>query len=119
MNTTKQYSKLQFGYRAKFSTNDALLYCTEKWRKLVDNGKYVAVASLDLSKAFDSIDHQILMHKLNELGFNKSARNIIGQYLHHRKQSVKVNGVMSQWLDVKYRVPQRTVLGATSLHACK
>ena len=69
MNETKQFSKFQFGFRSKYSTSDALLYCTKTWRMSADSGNYTAVASLDFSKAFDSIDHLILLTKLRRLGF--------------------------------------------------
>ena len=94
-----------------FSTADALLYCTETWRKTSDEGKYTAVVSLDLSKAFDSIDHSILLIKLQSLGFQQSAINLIKNYLTNRKQAVKVKNVLSDWSNIKYGVPQGTILG--------
>ena len=59
-------SETQFGFRARFSTIDALLYATETIRKILDDGENVAVAFLDLSKAFDSISHEILLNKLKQ-----------------------------------------------------
>ena len=66
---------------------------------------------MDLSKAFDSIDHEILLRKLLDIGFDNSARNLLGNYLSNRTQSVKINGLLSNWLNIKYGVPQGTVLG--------
>ena len=95
MNDTQQYSKCQFGFRQKFSTSDALLYCIEKWRKSLDDNQYAVVASLDLSKAFDSIDHDILMTKLEHLGFDNQSTTLLKSFLHGRYQAVKVKDTVS------------------------
>lgn len=108
---TKLLSKTQFGFRPKFSTTDALLYAIETWRTAMDKGDYTAVASLDLSKAFDSVDHNILLSKLVSLGFLWPARMLISNYLSERKQAVFHNGVSSNWLTVVRGVPQGTILG--------
>ena len=63
----KLQSDTQFGFRTSFSTIDAILYCTEAFRKAVDNNKTVACSLLDLSKAFDSIDHTYPKQKLKGL----------------------------------------------------
>ena len=53
----------QFGFQMSFSTIDALLYCTESIRKVIEKNIYVACSLLELSKAFDSIDHKFLQKK--------------------------------------------------------
>ena len=63
----KVLSKTQFGFRTSYSTIDANLYCTEAFTKAVDNNKTEACSLLDLSKAFDSIDHTYLKQKLKGL----------------------------------------------------
>ena len=55
---------IQLSFRAKFSTTDALLYATENIRSDINNNKMVAAAFLDLSKAFDSISHEVLLKNL-------------------------------------------------------
>ena len=62
-------SKTQFGFRKKFSTTDALSYLTEKIRCHENKEKITAAAFLDLSKAFDSINHELMIQKLSILGF--------------------------------------------------
>ena len=66
-------SQTKFVFRAAFSTMDAILYCTEFFRKSIDKNIYVAVFLLDLSKIFDSINHEHLKTKLDVLGFSESA----------------------------------------------
>lgn len=66
---------------------------------------------LDLSKAFDSISHDILSKKLENLGFSACSLSLIQNYLKYRLQRVCVNGVFSDWTEVERRVPQGTVLG--------
>ena len=101
----------QFGFRKHFSTTDALLYTTETIRTHVDKGKYVSGLFLDLSKAFDSISHPILIDKLGSIGFSNNASGLIQNYLTNRTQRVKVNNVLSDWITVKQGVPQGTNLG--------
>ena len=104
-------SQIQFGFRAKYSTTDALLYATEKIRSDIDNNKMVAAAFLDLSKAFDSISHEILLEKLENLGFDQIAISLIGSYLSNRTQKVVIQNTSSDWIDLYQGVPQGTILG--------
>ena len=104
-------SQIQFGFRAKYSTTDALLYATEKIRSDIDNNKMVAAAFLDLSKAFDSISHEILLEKLENLGFDQIAISFIGSYLSNRTQKVVIQNTSSDWIDLYQGVPQGTILG--------
>ena len=64
---------MQFGFRAKYSTTDALLYATENIRKDIDDNQSTAAAFLDLSKAFDSMSHEIFLEKLHHLNFDEKA----------------------------------------------
>ena len=73
----KLLSNTQFGFRTSNSTIDAILYCTEAFRKAIDNNKTVACSLLDLSKAFDSIDHTYLKQKLEGLNFSEKAIEMI------------------------------------------
>ena len=80
------HSRTQFGFRSKISTMDALVYSTENFRYLIEKIKYVTTALLDLSKAFDSINHNILILKLEESGFSTSAQMLVLDYLSNRLQ---------------------------------
>ena len=86
----KLITKTQYGFRKRFSTTDAITYCTEFIRSETDKSKYVSAGLLDLSKAFDSINHKILDEKLDMLGFNTSSRLLIKIFLSHREQQVKI-----------------------------
>lgn len=107
----KLLSPIQFGFRKKFSTKDALLYATEQFRTDISAGKTVSVALLDLSKAFDSLSHSILKTKLEDMGFTNQAILLILDYLKNRKQRVVVNNTESEWWETNQGVPQGTVLG--------
>ena len=65
---------------------------------------------MDLSKAIDTINHQLLLAKLHAYGFSKQALAIVCSYLSNRKQRIKIN-VFSSWKDLILGVPQRSVLG--------
>ena len=65
----------------------------------------------DLSKAFDCIDHKLLIVKLYEYDVSSSALNIISSYLKHRTQRTKINDCFSARLNIEYGVPQRSILG--------
>lgn len=104
-------SPFQFGFRKKFSTNDALLYVTEQFRTDISAGKTVSLAMLDLSKAFDSLSHSILTTKLMDLGFSDQAIQLLLNYLKNRQQKVIVNNTQSEWWETNQGVPQGTVLG--------
>ena len=71
----KCFYNLQFGFRKKQSTNHALIEITENIRKALDNSKYVCGIFIDLQKAFDTVNHLILISKLNHYGIRGSGNN--------------------------------------------
>ena len=87
----------QFGYRKQTSTIDAILKATEQIRLELNKRKIVTGAILDLSKAFDSINHKILLRRLENIGFDEHATNLIENYLSERSQRVVLNGIESDW----------------------
>ena len=110
LDDTKLLSPHQFGFRANFSTADALLYATEKIRFDIDN-KNVVAAALDLSKAFDSISHEILLQKLHNLNFSENSIAMIRSFLKRRLQKVVLETTSSDWIELYQGVPQGTILG--------
>ena len=100
-----------YGFRKGYNTQNCLIIMLEKWKKALDK-KHIAGALLtDLSKAFDCMNHQLLIAKLSAYGIHKSALKLILSYLSDRKQRTKVNNSFSQWSDVKSGVPQGSILG--------
>ena len=99
----------QFGYRKQISTIDAILKSTEQIR--LELNKKITGAFLDLSKAFDSINHKILLRRLEKIGFDGNATNLIENFLCERCQRIVLNGIESDWINLKRGVPQGTILG--------
>ena len=99
----------QFGYRKQISTIDAILKSTEQIR--LELNKKITGAFLDLSKAFDSINHKILLRRLKKIGFDGNATNLIENFLCERCQRIVLNGIESDWINLKRGVPHGTILG--------
>ena len=99
------------GYRKGYSTQFALLTLVEKWKKILDNHGYAGAIITDLSKAFDTINHELLIAKLHAYGFEKSALILINNYLKNRWHKTKVNSAYSTWRELIEGVPQGSVLG--------
>ena len=102
---------LQFGSRQKYSTSFALIHLTETIKEALDQGKYSCDIFVDLQKAFDTVDHNILMGKLKHFGIRGVAYCWFESYLKGRKQHVSINGFNSKDLPISYGVPQGSVLG--------
>ena len=103
-------SKYQFGFRDKHSTIDALVELTEKIRH---SGKENAINSffLDLKKAFDTINHNLLLKKLERYGIRGKCLMWFESYLRNRRQRVFLNNVSSDWEISNCGVPQGSILG--------
>ena len=101
----------QFGFRKKHSTNHVLLNITESIRKALDDGYFACGVFVDLQKAFDTVDHEILLAKLNHYGIRGHANTWFRSYLTHRQQYVTISGYKSSMKGIKYGVPQGSVLG--------
>ena len=74
---------------------------TEHIRLELNKKKNVTGAFLDHSKAFDSINHKILLRRLENLGFDEHATNLIENYLSERSQRIVLNGIESHWINLK------------------
>ena len=104
-------SASQFGYREQNSTIDAILKSTEQIRLELNKKKKVTGAFLDLSKVFDSINHKILLRRVENIGFDEHATNLIENYSCERTQRVVLNRIEWDWINLKRGVPQGTILG--------
>ena len=111
IDNNKLFSPRHFGFRKNISTMDALVFTTEKIRKKIDNNHFVAAAFLDLSKAFDSISHEIPLEKLETLHFNPNAVSLIQSFLTGRTQRVVLSTSKSDWINSYQGFSQSTVLG--------
>ena len=94
-----------------YSTQYALVLLIEKLRKAIDNKCFAGALLMDLSKAFDTLDHELLIAKLHAYGFNKNALSLIHSYLKNRWQRVKINNSFSSWFELLTGVPQGSILG--------
>ena len=103
--------KYQSGFRAIHSTVTALLEATDTWAYNIDCGKINAVVFLDLKKAFDTVDHEILLSKLSNYSIYGNAHQWFKSYLENRTQMCSINGSLSQSCLLSCRVPQGTILG--------
>ena len=99
------------GYRKGYSAQHALISLIEHWRAALDKKGYAGAVLMDLSKAFDCINHELLIAKLHAYGFGIGALEVIKSYLANRKQRVKINTSFSSWSDLVTGVPQGSVLG--------
>ena len=102
---------LQFGFRQKYSTSHALIHLTDKIREQLDSGNF-ACGIFDFQKAFDTVDHDILIQKLNHYGIRGVANNWFSSYLQNRSQYVSINGFNSKLEHIHCDVPQCSILGS-------
>ena len=102
---------LQYGFRPKYSTNHALINITEKIRDALDKGNYACGIFVDFQKAFDTVNHKILIKKLAHYGIRGSLNEWVSSYLSNRYQFVSLLGFESNKSLIKHGVPQGSVLG--------
>src|SRR6218665_220640 len=100
----------QFGFRSGHSTAMALLNMQDKMSQAIDNNKYSIGIFLDLSKAFDTVDHNILIQKLERYGIRGTFLPWFKNYLALRYQQVKCNNKLSKFTFIKSGMPQGSVL---------
>ena len=101
----------QYGFRKTYSTNLALIGAVDEIYSNLNNDLYGIGIYLDLQKAFDTVNHNILLHKLRHYGIRGNALKWFESYLSNRKQFTKVNGVTSSSKSIECGVPQGSVLG--------
>ena len=101
----------QFGFRSKLNTVDAALRLVEEIRNMKNLKKDPLMLLLDLQKAFDSVDHSILLGKLENYGIRGCNFCLLKNYLSERYQYIHINNTVSTKRQVKCGVPQGSVLG--------
>ena len=101
----------QSGFRPHHSTLSALLNVTEDWLHSMDKGEMIGMVTIDLQKAFDTVDHSVLLNKLRLNGLDQHACKWFRNYLSNRAQFTVVNGVQSSPQIIKCGVPQGSNLG--------
>ena len=101
----------QFSFRHCHSTTHALIEITEKIKQACDSGQYACGLFLDLQKAFDNVNLDILLRKLDYYGIRGVTNNWFRSYLQDRMQFTGVNGYQSNMRQLKCDVPQGSVLG--------
>ena len=111
LNANNILSKHQYGFRKNHSTELAVNDIHEKLLHNLDKGLNSCTVFLDLAKAFDSVDHTILLQKLHKYGVRGIALKLFESYLSNRSQFVKVNGIKSSIQYILYGVPQGSILG--------
>ena len=104
-------AKEQFGFRTKHSTNHVISDVTNKLQNLRDNNYSTCLILLDLSKAFDTVNHKILLNKLEKYGIRGNSLTLIRSYLTNRKQTVHINNTYSLQQTLTCGVPQGSILG--------
>ena len=103
--------KYQFGFRKNHSTELALIEIVDQIRKSIDSNSMTCGIFIDLSKAFDTVNHNILIGKLEHYGIRGNFLKLISSYLENRKQYTTLNNCKSSTDSMNYGVPQGSVLG--------
>ena len=101
----------QFGFQKNRSTTLAVLDLNTRIIKALDNGNYAASVFLDFDKAFDTVNHEILIDKLENYGIRGIVKNWFESYLKNRHQIVKIGDTLSDKMQITFGVPQGGILG--------
>jgi hypothetical protein len=101
----------QSAYQANFGCITALIKINDDILDSIDDSEVTVLTLLDFSKAFDTVNHRLLLEKLSILGFTQDACDWVGSYLTDRFQKVIINNDCSSWIKIKNGVPQGSILG--------
>ena len=101
----------QYGFRVNHSTQIAALELIDRITQDLDQGNMPITIFMDLSKAFDTLNHDILIYKLKAYGLSETALKLMQSYLTNRKQYVEINNTQSTKNDISVGVPQGSILG--------
>ena len=100
-------------FHSSYSTQSLLQHCTNKWHQVLDQKQFVAVLFLDVSKAFDTVNHSRLLSKLRCLGLEASSVIWFQSYLSDRSQITRVSDSTSSFGSTTSGVPLGSILGLT------
>ena len=103
---------MQHGFRYRRSTTSALIKFSDDIPNSMENGKLCGVVSLDLSKAFDTVEHEILLKKLRWFGVSDLDLQCFASYLKDRTQRTSCENFMSDALPITVGIPQGSILGS-------
>jgi hypothetical protein len=103
--------EFQSGFRPGYSTDTCLIHLTDLIKTETGKGNYTGMVIINLQKAFDTVDHHILLEKLSACGMNKQSVEWFRSYLMGRKQVVDLNGTFSSFNNISCGVPQGSILG--------
>ena len=101
----------QSGFRHDYSTETCLIHLTDYLRTNISKGQFVGMVLLDLQKAFDTVNHGILLKKLQIMGFNQATLEWFRSYLSNRHQVVAIRDIRSKVMPITCGVPQGSILG--------
>ena len=117
--------ELQFGFRKNHSTNHAIISIMQKIQDSIQNNRFSIGVFIDLQKAFDTVNHSILLEKLDHYGISGISNTWFRSYLTERQQFVSISGDKSELTTIEHGVPQGSVLGPllfliyiNDLHQC-
>lgn len=111
LDSFRYISKNQFGFQRKISTSDAVTNLTEQIYQNLDNKDHTIAIFLDLKKAFDTVNHDILLRKLNTYGVRGAQLDWFRSFLQDRTHCVKIDDIKSDYKTVNIGVPQGSILG--------
>ena len=108
--TRGKLSKLLTCFRKHHSIQDCSMSMFEMWKNTLDKGGYVSAIFMDISRVFDTLNHNLLIAKLGAYGFERDSLSFMKSYINDRQQRVRVNNNFSSWKKVTARLPQGSIL---------
>ena len=111
LNKHNAFYKYQYGFRENHSTDHALIEIVDGIKLAIDSSKLAGGIFIDLTKAFDTVNHRILLEKLRHLGIRGIPNKLLESYLTNRHQYVQINDNKSSMRSINCGVPQGSVLG--------
>ena len=106
------FHKYMFAYRKFHGCPTALLTLTEQWKEELDRHKVIGAVTMDLSKAFECLPHDLILEKLEFYGPSAKSISPLRSYFSSRYQRVKLENTFSSWIGMSAGVPQGSILGS-------